>query len=378
MEDELNRLIECLQEHEAEKQNDKGTNNYHRLLDFEVKLIKIQGQLRDKEYYISELEKGMKAKQDTQVSQINALNKDRFSTETQLQDVKAQLKDSQKENITLGRRVEQQDEEIERMNQYIVQIEEEQKDKSFKESQDEEMDEKVNQLERQLSHKDMKYIELMEKLKQSQDQLKSFDQDKKAELSNYISKDAHKQTMNTIQQANNELVKQIKLLNQSLEKNKIEEQKMRKVLDSNPSSPTHQQLVIIKEFNDISSRIMEYDDDDKLKDQRCSVLDVINRVLKEHDSLSINYKMIEEQFIIAKVKYAEAEEIKERLLVQLDTVTGKNNVYKSEKSLTISENDLSLDSRNPDSSTSSSIFAKASSMFSSASNLYSNKFSKNS
>jgi chromosome segregation ATPase len=319
----------------------------------------------------------MKNKQDTQISQINTLNKDRLKSDQQIEKLEKQLNLSAEENKVLSKRIEKQKEEIERMNEYISQLEQEQST-SAKSSQPsestKELQFKIDHLEKELSHKDAKYIDLMEKLKQAQDAFKAFSVEKEAELLAYISKEKHKAELLVLQQANNELVQQIKILTQTIEKSKLEDQKMKKLLNSSNSSPTHEQLLIIKEFNDISKRVMEYDDDDRLKSKRITVFEVIDRVLKEYDTLLSNYQFLEKDLIQAKVKHAEAEELKERLVTKLETLLENKDPIMTEKSITISEADMSFESKKLNSSVSSGFFAKASNLFSSATSMYSNKF----
>jgi predicted nuclease with TOPRIM domain len=84
-------------------------------------------------------------------------------------------------NDKLTKQIEKQMAEIEQMNEYIAQIEH---DKSAclqaSESQDkaevEKLSQKIEQLTKELSDRDQKYIQLMEKLKQTQDQFKAYEQ----------------------------------------------------------------------------------------------------------------------------------------------------------------------------------------------------------
>lgn len=319
----------------------------------------------------------MRNKQETQISQINTLNKDRLKSDQQIEKLEKQLKSSTEESKKLSNKIEKQKEEIERMNEYISQLEQDQsnyqKSNTFSDST-KELQSRIDHLEKELSHKDAKYIDLMEKLKQVQDSFKTFAAEKEAQMSAYISKEQHKSELLVLQQANNELVQQIKILTQTIEKSKLEDQKMKKLLNSSSSSPTHEQLLIIKEFNDISKRIMEYDDDDRLKNKRITVFEVIDRVLKEYDALLSNYQFLEKDLIQAKVKHAEAEELKERLVTKLETLLENKDPIMTEKSVAISEADMSFESKKLDSSSSSGFFAKASNLFSSATSMYSNKF----
>jgi hypothetical protein len=152
---------------------------------------------------------------------------------------------------------------------------------------------------------------------------------------------------------------------------------MRKVIESSPSTPTHEQLLIIKEYTDICKKMLEYDDDGKLRSNKAKVIDVINKVLSDYDALVSRYQMVEKELINAKVKYAESEEIKERLLVEIDTIMGHNNVSKGDKSICLTDEEgLNGEMKQSDNMT-SGIFAKATNLFSSASNFYSGRFGKN-
>jgi hypothetical protein len=139
---------------------------------------------------------------------------------------------------------------------------------------------------KELEDKDSKYIQLMEKLKQTQDQFKNYEKCQEEEMGNYVSKDQHKQEMGKLQQVNQELMKQIKKLYQGIEQKKVDDEKMKKVIQEN-SSLDHEQLMIIKEYNDISKRMAEYDDDDLLKHNKVRVISIIDRVLKDYDNLVV-------------------------------------------------------------------------------------------
>jgi hypothetical protein len=139
---------------------------------------------------------------------------------------------------------------------------------------------------KELEGKDSKYIQLMEKLKQNQDQFKNYEKWQEEEMVNYVSKDEHKQEMGKLQQVNQELMKQIKKLYQAIEQKKVDDEKMKKVIQEN-SSLDHGQLMIIKEYNDISKRMAEYDDDDLLKNNKVRVISIIDRVLKDYDNLVV-------------------------------------------------------------------------------------------
>jgi hypothetical protein len=139
---------------------------------------------------------------------------------------------------------------------------------------------------KELEGKDSKYIQLMEKLKQNQDQFKNYEKWQEEEMVNYVSKDEHRQEMGKLQQVNQELMKQIKKLYQTIEQKKADDEKMKKVIQEN-SSLDHEQLMIIKEYTDISKRMAEYDDDDLLKNNKVRVISIIDRVLKDYDNLVV-------------------------------------------------------------------------------------------
>ena len=139
---------------------------------------------------------------------------------------------------------------------------------------------------KELEGKDSKYIQLMGKLKQNQDQFKNYEKWQEEEMVNYVSKDEHREEMGKLQQVNQELMKQIKKLYQTIEQKKVDDEKMKKVIQEN-SSLDHEQLMIIKEYTDISKRMAEYDDDDLLKNNKVRVISIIDRVLKDYDNLVV-------------------------------------------------------------------------------------------
>lgn len=86
-----------------------------------------------------------------------------------------------------------------------------------------------------LEDKDLKYIQLMEKLKQTQDQFKHYEINQTEEMQSYISKEEHKKEIAKLQQVNQELMKQIKKLYQTMEQKKVDDEKMKKVIQENSS-----------------------------------------------------------------------------------------------------------------------------------------------
>lgn len=137
-----------------------------------------------------------------------------------------------------------------------------------------------------LEDKDLKYIQLMEKLKQTQDQFKHYEINQTEEMQSYISKEEHKKEIAKLQQVNQELMKQIKKLYQTMEQKKVDDEKMKKVIQEN-SSLDHGQLMIIKEYTDITKRMSEYDDDNLLKNNKVKVISIIDKVLSDYDNLVV-------------------------------------------------------------------------------------------
>lgn len=108
------------------------------------------------------------------------------------------------------------------MSDYITQLELEKSAKlqnsaSQDKAEIEKLYQKIEQLTKELSDRDQKYIQLMEKLKQTQDQFKAYEQSWADEMCNFISKEEHKQVMNKLQQENQALLKEVKKLLQTIE-----------------------------------------------------------------------------------------------------------------------------------------------------------------
>lgn len=125
-------------------------------------------------------------------------------------------------NDKLTKQIEKQMAEIEQMNEYIAQIEHDksaslQASVSQDKAEVEKLSQKIEQLTKELSDRDQKYIQLMEKLKQTQDQFKAYEQNWADEMCNFISKDEHKQIMSKLQQENQALLKEVKKLLQTIE-----------------------------------------------------------------------------------------------------------------------------------------------------------------
>lgn len=337
--------------------------------------------LRDQ---FSEAERSWKSKHETQLSQINTLNKDRIRSEREAERAHEDLKKAADQNEKLSVQIEKQINEIERMNEYIQHLETSKSEPAdpietpTTTPTDPNLNLKVEQLTKELQDQDHKYIQLMEKLKQTQDEYRAYKSSHPEELSNLMPKDEHKSIVNSHQQMNQELMTEIKKLHLTIEKQKQEDEKLRKVIASNSNTPTHKQLLVIKEFTDIAKLMRDYDDDHKLENKEIQLIDLVSRVLQDYDNLTTRYQMVEQELIKTKMLYAESEEIKERVIVELDTIMGNNNVSKFDKTILYSDEDKLVDKKPSRNSSSGGIFAKASNLFSSASTFYSGRFGNNS
>lgn len=352
----------------------------------EEKCIEYEQQIRLLREETADLEKSWKAKHETQLSQINVLNKDRIKNEREIESSKKEYSTNLDENKKLKSQVQKQMEEIQRMNEYITQMETYKNLNKSNENSEEnsnadeirDLKYKNEQMYSELQDKDQKYIQLMERLRQTQNEFKQYQSTHPEDMTNLISKDEHMGAMAQLKQINQELMAEIKKLHQTIEKQKAEDSKLRKVIASNSNTPTHQQLLIIKEFTDISKRISEYDDSGLLQRNEAQVIDVVDSVLKDYDNLTNRYHQLEKELIKTKLQYAEAEELKERAIVELDTVMGNNNISKSDKSVCLTDEDNMIENKPINENSSGSIFSKATNLFSSASTFYSGRFGNNS
>lgn len=81
---------------------------------------------------------------------------------------------------------------------------------------------------------------------------------------------------------------------------------------------SHEQVVMLKEYSDIMKKMLEYDDGGSLGAGKIKLRDFIDKVLNDYDNLVVRYQQVEQQYIDIKLKYAESEEIKERLITKLE------------------------------------------------------------
>ena len=152
-------------------------------------------------------------------------------------------------------------------------------------------------------------------------------------------------------------------------------------MDSNESSLNYEQALAIKEFTNISKILMNYDNG-KVQSNNKSISEIMLEIINDYDSLLSKYKIMEAQLIETKIKYAEAEEVKERLIFdienkdQFDNNFGKASI--NEKRLLSTKTENSRSSHVLKSNASTGFLSRASHLFSSASNYYNGKFDSNS
>ena len=96
---------------------------FNYLIDYEESCIKLRHELEWRESYIIQLEEKQRSLQESQISQINNLNKERIKSDRKTEEVQNQLKNALEENKEIISRFEKQIEEIERMNEYIFELE---------------------------------------------------------------------------------------------------------------------------------------------------------------------------------------------------------------------------------------------------------------
>ena len=243
---------------------------------------------------------------------------------------------------------------------------------------------KIDELIKENFEKDHKYSQLVERLQQTQEQFKQYQESQVEELNDYISKSEHKSIVQKLHQENQIVVKEVRKLLQTIEKYKQDEEKLKQIMDSSESALNHDQLIMIKEYSEISTRLMQYDDG-KVQQNKRTIIDLLNQILGDYDSLLSRYKIVEAQLIDVKVKYAEAEEVKERLLIDMEN-SGEGNVSRLSRG---SRGDRSANyveteqyntqqfKRNLKPASSTGFLSKASSIFGVASTFYNEKFGNN-
>lgn len=123
-EEEINRLIELLKDHESQQQSENGNISFLTCIDYEVECIQFQKELAAKDEQLKEAELKLKQKQDLQIDQINNLNKDRIKSEREVENVRDEMQRLKELNDKQQKKVNKQMEEIKRMDEYILQLEE--------------------------------------------------------------------------------------------------------------------------------------------------------------------------------------------------------------------------------------------------------------
>ena len=243
---------------------------------------------------------------------------------------------------------------------------------------------KIDELTKESYEKDHRYSQLVERLQLTQEQFKQFQESQAEELNEYILKFEHRQVVQKLHQENQVVVKEVKKLLQTIEKYKQDEEKLKQIMNSTESSLSHDQLLMIKEFKEISALLMQYDDG-KVSQNKRTITDLLSQILNDYDSLNSRYKIVEAQLIDVKVKYAEAEEVKERLLIDMEN-SGDNNVSRLSRGSRGDRSYNNVDSEQPQINNfkrvlkpapSTSFLSKASSLFGAASSYYNDKFGNN-
>ncbi|CAI2384293.1 unnamed protein product [Moneuplotes crassus] len=344
-------------------------------------------------YNFDEAQENQNSKQEERISALmkekSKLEKEVVLSQNKMVQLQKEMNDTNLQSQEHLSKIQNQLEEINRMNEYISEIKEEnlclkQKYKDleakgleakgasedFAEEKDQ-LNQKIAQLTKDHDDKDQKYIKLMDKLKHNQDQYLALQKEHEAELSGYIHKDQHKAEISKLQLSNQELVKEIKKLHLSLEERNKEEKRLREILnapkesqDENSGGISHDQLRILKEYSDIMKKMFEYDDSGTLKSGRICLKDSIDKVLSDYDGLVVRYQQVEQQYIDIKLKYAESEEIKERLVTKLEGFMVQGPPRDGSIGIKKIEDKKSEDG----------LFAKASTLWSGAGKFYSNKF----
>ena len=154
-------------------------------------------------------------------------------------------------------------------------------------------------------------------------------------------------------------------------------------MKSTDSTLTHEQALIISEFAEISERLMQFDDG-KVSQNKKTIWELLDEILDDYRKLLSKYKIIEAQLIDVKVKYAEAEEVKERLLFEIenrdsfDSKLSRNTTDNRSIMYTEEGNIEKKSLRSLKSNASSGFLSKATNLFNSASSYYSGRFGNNS
>lgn len=154
-------------------------------------------------------------------------------------------------------------------------------------------------------------------------------------------------------------------------------------MQTTDSSLTHEQALMISQFTEIADRLMQFDDG-KVSQNKKSLWDLLDEIIDDYRTILSKYKTVEAQLIDTKVKYAEAEEVKERLLFEIEN----RDLFEPKMSRNTIDNrqlmhtELDTEQRNSFASfkpnTASGLFSRASNLFSSASSYYNSRFGSNS
>ena len=151
-------------------------------------------------------------------------------------------------------------------------------------------------------------------------------------------------------------------------------------MKSTDSTLTHEQALIISEFAEISERLMQFDDG-KVSQNKKTIWELLDEILHDYRKLLSKYKTVEAQLIDVKVKYAEAEEVKERLLFEIenrDSFESKLSRNTTDNRSIMYSEEGNIERKSLRSNTSLGFLSKATNLFNSASSYYSGRFGNSS